>query len=155
MISRGYLTPWYIALSNSPKFLLRGPEGRIWGLSAISLHKTSFFDLVQVDFSMLGMQEMRTNLLSTPWKLLHLFHHSRFLRRPEGRLWVLRTIRLLKTSLKRLRKSLFRWPRCRKCSYMTFRHLDISLYRLHKIRYLRRSEGRLWVLSAIRVLGTS
>jgi hypothetical protein len=38
---------------------------------------------------------------------LQRLHHSRFIRRPEGRLLVISAIPLLKTSLKRLRPSRF------------------------------------------------
>jgi hypothetical protein len=41
-----------------------------------------------------------------------------------------------------------------KISYMDFRHLQTSLYRLHERRILRCPTGRLWVLRAIRLLYT-
>jgi hypothetical protein len=144
---------------------------------------------------------------------LYRLHQSRFLRRPEGRLWLLRAIRLLKTSLKRHRKnSFFRCPGCRndfawpfytfkhrfiditkfvfldvqKADYvfsgpfaylehdlsdfvkaaffdahdaewfrMVFWYLETSLHRLQQCRFLRRREGSLWVLRAIRLFKTS
>jgi hypothetical protein len=90
--------------------------------------------------------------LQTLYRLLQ----NRFLRRPEGRLWVLRPIRLLKTSLKRLRPSrFFPCPGSSKWVRMTFQHLETFLHRLHQSRFLRRPEGRLWDLRAIRLLKTS
>jgi hypothetical protein len=43
-------------------------------------------------------------------------------------------------------------PRCRKWISMAFRHLETSLHRFHKSRFLIRPGGRLWVHSAIRLL---
>jgi hypothetical protein len=68
-----------------------------------------------------------------------------FLRRPEGRLWILKAIRLLKTSLKHLRPSrFFRCPGCRKWVRMALRNLETTLHHLQQ-SYLRLPEGRLWV----------
>jgi hypothetical protein len=50
------------------------------------------------------MQKISSYDLKTPWNIAYRFHQSRFLRRKEGRLWVLRAIRLLKTSFPRLRQ---------------------------------------------------
>jgi hypothetical protein len=68
-----------------------------------------------------------------PETWLHRPYQSRFLRRPEGRLRVLRAIHLLKTPLKRHSKSVFSmhgddfaWP------LVTLKH-----------RFLRRLESRL------------
>jgi uncharacterized protein YlaI len=72
------------------------------------------------------------------------------------RLWVLRAIRLLKTTLHRLRpKRLFECPECRKCVQISFRHHETSFHGQHQSRFLIRSQGRLWVLSAFRLLQTS
>jgi hypothetical protein len=38
---------------------------------------------------------------------------------------------------------------------MAFRQLETYLYRLHQSRFVRRPEGRLWVLMAIRLLKSS
>jgi hypothetical protein len=83
-------------------------------------------------------------------------HHSCFVRRSEARLWILRVIRLIKTSLKKLRPSwIFRCPGCRKWVLMAFGHHESWLYRLHVRSFLKRSEGRLRVLRDIRLLKTS
>jgi hypothetical protein len=136
---------------------------------------------------------------------LHRLQQSRFLRRSEGRLWVLSSIRIFKTSLKRLRPSRFSMPWMQKMSSHGFRHLEtthdgiqylffktfreqimtshghsptenftygasfkshFTMRRMQKMSthgfchlkhhfvvctkvYLRRSEGRLWILWAI------
>jgi hypothetical protein len=87
----------------------------------------------------------------------HWLHQSRFLRRPESRLWVLRTNHLHKTFLKQLRPSrFFSGPGCRKWVRMSFWHHETFLHRLHQsLLFLRLSEGRLWVERAIRLLKTS
>jgi hypothetical protein len=78
------------------------------------------------------------------------------LRHPERRLWVLKSIHLLKSSLKGLRPNRFyRFPGRRKWVRMSSRHLESSLHRLHKSRFLRRLDGRLWVVWAICLLKTS
>jgi hypothetical protein len=87
---------------------------------------------------------------------LHRIHRSRILRRPEGRIWVLRPIRLLKTSIKRLRPSrFFRCLGSTKWVRMAFRHHETMIHPLHQSRFLRRPEGRLWVLRALPLLKTS
>jgi hypothetical protein len=98
---------------------------------------------------------MNSNGISTFLTSLHCLHQSRFLRHSEGRLWVLRTIRLLKTSFKRIRPIAFFYPWFRKLFRMVFGHLETSLHRLHQSRFSIRSEGKLWVLRAIRLLITS
>jgi hypothetical protein len=80
-------------------------------------------------------------------------HQSRFLSRPNGIVWVLTAIILLKSLLKRLHQSrFFRCSRCRKWDRMAFRHLEIPPHWLHQSRFIRYSEGRLKVLGAIRHL---
>jgi exopolyphosphatase/pppGpp-phosphohydrolase len=56
---------------------------------------------------MLRMQKMSSYGLSTPWNIDSSNSQIRFLRRQEGRLCVLRAIRLLKTSLLRLSPNRF------------------------------------------------
>jgi hypothetical protein len=76
-------------------------------------------------------------------------NQSRYLRRLEDKR-VLRAIRVLKTSLKRLCPSrLFRCPGCRKWVLMAFRHIETSLHRIHQSRFLRRREDN--ALRAIRL----
>jgi hypothetical protein len=87
---------------------------------------------------------------------LHRHLQNRFLRRTGGRLWVLRHICLLKTSLKRLRPSrFFRCPRSTKWVRMAFRLFKTSLHRLRQSRFLRRSKGKIWIFRPIRLLKTS
>jgi hypothetical protein len=105
---------------------------------------------------MIRLQKLSSFGLVKPCSWLHRLHQSRVLRLPDGRLCVLRVIRLLKTSLARLRPNrFFQCVDCRKCVRMFFRHHDTSIIRLHQSRILRRSEGKLWVLRAIRLLKTS
>jgi hypothetical protein len=74
-----------------------------------------------------------------------------FLRRPESRLWVLRAIRSLKTSLPRFRPNqFFQCHECWKLVRMLFRHQETSLQRNHLSRILRHSDGRLLDLKRIR-----
>jgi hypothetical protein len=69
-------------------------------------------------------------------KFLHLRQQSRFLGRPEGSLFVLRAIRLLKTSLKKLRPSrFFQFPECRNSGRMAFRHLETYFIDMNKIDF--------------------
>jgi hypothetical protein len=89
---------------------------------------------------MSSMQKMSSHGLSI---LLNRLHQSRFLKRQEDRLWVLRTIRLFETSLPRLRPSRLFWcPVCRKRVRMAFRHLETSLHWLHQFDFFGRPEGR-------------
>jgi hypothetical protein len=86
---------------------------------------------------------------------LHRLHQSRFLRRPKGRLWVFRAIRLLKTSLPRIRTNhFFECPVCWKCVRIAFRHHEASLHRHNQSRILWFSEAILWVHWAIRLFNT-
>jgi hypothetical protein len=99
---------------------------------------------------------MRPNGLYKPWNIVHRLFQSIFLRRPEGRLWDLRAIRPIETSIMRLRPSrFFRFPGSKKLVRMAFRHLETSFRRLYQNHYLRRLEGRSWVLRAIHQLKTS
>jgi hypothetical protein len=84
---------------------------------------------------------------------LHRLQQSRFLRRPEGSLWVLRSIHLLKTSLPRFRPNFFlECPKCRKFVRMAFRQHETSLHWHYHCRILRSSEGRLRGLRAITLI---
>jgi hypothetical protein len=79
-----------------------------------------------------------------------------FLRRTVGRLWVLTTIRLLKASSLGFRTNrFFECPKCRKWVRMAFPHLELSLHRIQKSRFLSRPEGRLLVPKPISLLRTS
>jgi hypothetical protein len=78
-----------------------------------------------------------------------------FLKRSEGKLWILRAIRLLESSHKRLRS-------CRSFRYLVRREWFRMAFWLfengfidQQSRFLRRPEGRLWVLIAIRQFKTS
>jgi hypothetical protein len=96
----------------------------------------------------LGFQHLESSL--------HGFQKSRFLRCPEGTLWVLRAIRLFKSSLPRLRPiRFFEWPECKKCFGMAFRHHLSLLPRHHLSRILSQSEGILLILRTIRLFKTS
>jgi hypothetical protein len=67
---------------------------------------------------------------------LHPLQQSRFFRRPEGRLWDIRAICLLKTSLKdQVAFSLQKWVR------MVFLPLETSLHLIHPRRFLRRPKS--------------
>jgi hypothetical protein len=89
--------------------------------------------------------------LETP---LNRIQQRRFLRRPEGRLYDLRAIRLI--SLKRLhQRRLFRCSGCRKFLRMDYCHLETSTNPLHQSRFLRRPEGGLWVIRATNLPNTS
>jgi hypothetical protein len=87
---------------------------------------------------------------------LHRHHQSCILRRSVGRIWFIRAIRLIKSSLKRIHPSrFFRFSECRKWVRITFRHLETSLNRLQQCRFLRRPEGRLREPRPIRQIITS
>jgi hypothetical protein len=83
--------------------------------------------------------------------LLYQHHQSRILMRSERTLWVFSSIRLLKTSLKRLHpyRFFFRCLKCRKYIRMAVRNIETSRHRLHQSRFFSRPEGRLWVHRAI------
>jgi hypothetical protein len=122
MGSHGLSTPWNIASSTLPKSFLRRRGGRLGVLRF----------LVQIVF---WMQRCICVLLAFRHHetLVNSNHESRILRRSQGRLWVLRTIRLLKASLKQLHQScFFRWPGSRKWVRIAFRHLETSFHRFHQ-----------------------
>jgi hypothetical protein len=80
---------------------------------------------------------------------------SRFLRRPEDTLWVLRPIRVHEASLPLLRPNRsFECPECMKCFRMAFRPNETSLHQHHISSILRRSEGRFLLLRVIRLFKT-
>jgi hypothetical protein len=132
--------------------ILRRPE--ISGPFAFLNHYLS--DFVEVSFF---YDQDAENMFAWPFDTIkHRFMEFTclFLRRPKGKLCVLRAIRLLKTSLPRLRTNrIFGYSECRKCIRMAFRHYETSLHRHHLSRILRRSERRLRVLRAFRLLKTS
>jgi 5-methylcytosine-specific restriction endonuclease McrA len=116
---------------NHQRPILRLSEDRLWVLWVIRLLKTSLNWVHPNCFFLCSgcrkLVRMSFRYLETSLR----FHQSRFLRRPDGRSWVLRAIRLLKTSLKRLHPScFFRCPGCRKWVLMAFRHLETSHHRL-------------------------
>jgi hypothetical protein len=76
--------------------------------------KHQLSNLVQVDFN--DTQDIGNKALRHLVTSRHRLHQSRFLRRPKGRLWVLRAIRLLKTSQETSSKPLFSIPRMQKMS---------------------------------------
>jgi hypothetical protein len=87
--------------------------------------------------------------------LFHRLLQSHFLRRSEGRLWVLRAFRQIESFLKRLRPSrFFRCLESRKWIRMADWHLETSSHRLHQSRFLRRPEGWLWILRTYRLIKT-
>jgi hypothetical protein len=77
----------------------------------------------------------------------HWIHQSLFLRRLEGRLWD-----LLEALLKQLRPSHSFYAMMEKLIRLAFRFFEISLNRLLENRFLLRSEGRLWIHRANRLL---
>jgi hypothetical protein len=96
--------------------ILRRSEWRLWVFKAIRILKTSIEPIYRSSFFWCPGCRKRVGLAVPQIKiLLQRLHKSRFLKRPEGRLCVLRTFRLLKTSLKQIRPSCyFRWPGCKK-----------------------------------------
>jgi hypothetical protein len=138
--------------------ILRRPEGRLWVLMSIRLHKTSLKRLRPSCFLRCpGCRKWVCMVFQHQETSLHPLHQSRFLRRPGARLWVRRAIRLLRSSLKRLRPSrFFGCPGCRKWVRMAFGHLETSLHRLlQSLFFLRHPGGRIEFLWAIRLLKTS
>jgi hypothetical protein len=147
--------PWNIAWSNSRKSFLILPEGRLWVLMVIPLHKITLKEHRPSRFfgtpRFLKCMSFR-HLETTLYRLLQ----NLFLRSPDGRLWILRHIRLHKISLKRFRPSRhFRCPGNTKWVRISLRHLETLLHRLHQSRFLRRPEGKLWVLRPIHPLKIS
>jgi hypothetical protein len=155
MSSHCLSTPWNIATSTSPKSFFKDvqkADNVSTGPFAYLNHHLS--DFGQVAFSMPRKHKMSSHGLRHLETPLNRLHVSRFLRRPECRLWVLRSIPLFKTSLKQHRPSrFFGDPGLRK--FMAFRHLETTLNRLLQNRFLRRPEGRLWILRPIRLHNTS
>jgi hypothetical protein len=99
--------------------------------------KHHFWDFEQTAF---------LNGLSTPWNFVSSTSTKLFLKLPEGKLWVLRVIRLLKTSLKQLHQSrFFRYSWCRKCLRMGFRHLETSLHLFKPKSFYKTSPGQVIV----------
>jgi hypothetical protein len=97
------------------------------------------------------MQKMILRGPSAPWNIALPTSPKSFLKRPEGRLWVLRSYRLLKYQWRDRKNRFFWWPGCRIPFNMPFQQLTTTLRRLPKSSFLRHPEGRLWVLSAIRL----
>jgi hypothetical protein len=98
----------------------------------------------------------KINGLSTPYTNASSTSPKLFLWRPEGRLWILRPIRLHEISLKQFRlSSFFRCPWTTKWVRMAFRILETSLHRIQQSRFLRRPEAKFWVLRPIRILKPS
>jgi hypothetical protein len=120
--SNRFLTQWNIAFSTSPKFFLRRPELRLCVLGVIVLLETLLKRLRQKrcfecpEWRKCGHMYFRHHETS-----FHRHHQSRILRRSQGRLWVLRNTRLLRTSLKQLRPNrFFQSPQCTKSVRMVF-----------------------------------
>jgi hypothetical protein len=86
---------------------------------------------------------------------LHRHHQSCFLRRSQGRLLVLRVIRLLETSLKKHRRNrFFQCLEFTKSVRMVFLNNETSIHRSHQSRILRISQN-IWVLKVTNVLKTT
>jgi hypothetical protein len=82
----------------------------VFRLLKTSLKKTSPKSLC----STISLQKMSSYGLLTPWNIALSTSPKSFLRHPEGRLWILRSISLLKTSLHRIRpKRIFESPEWR------------------------------------------
>jgi hypothetical protein len=112
------------------------PESRLWFLRVILLLETSLPRLRPSHFFFWPRKKkISSHILSTTSNSLHRLHQSRILRLPEGRLWVLRAICLFETLLRPSR--IFWCPGCSKWVRMAFRHLEISLHRLHQSHILR------------------
>jgi hypothetical protein len=98
---------------------------------------------------MLRVQKICSHGLSTIWNFDSSTSKA-FLRRPEGTLWILRTIHLLKTSLKRLHPSrIFRSSGCIKW-VLHFYPLKHPFIDLKKSRFLRLPEDRFWPFSYLK-----
>jgi hypothetical protein len=138
------------------KIVFWRPKGRLCVLSTVRLLKTSlkrlrpsrFFRCPgSTKYVRMAFQHLETSL--------NRIHQSGFLRRPEGRLWVHRAIRLHKHHLTDFVQVVFRCPGRTKWVRMASRQFETSLHLLHQSRFLRRPEGRLWVLRHIRLLKTT
>jgi hypothetical protein len=115
---------------------------------AIRLHKTSFKQLRPCRLWRCTGCSKCVRMDFRHETSLHGLHQSRFLRPTEGRLWIPRAIRLLKTSLKRIRSSRFRCPGWWKRVRMAFRNFETSLHRLHNITSLKRFRPSLFIRSS-------
>jgi hypothetical protein len=114
MISHGILTTWNIASWTSRKSFISRSEGKLWVFRAFRLLKISLKRLHESHF--LRFPDSGNKF---EWPIDNLKH--RFIdivivdiRRPESRLWFLRAIRLLKTSLTTSYKLLFWMARMQK-----------------------------------------
>jgi hypothetical protein len=134
---------------------LRRPECRLWVLRAIRFLKHHIRAFVQIAFTMPKIQKMISHCIRHLVTLIYLLQKRRFLKRSEGRLWVLRAIRLFINSLKRQRERHFlRFTRCWKWFFMIHRHLESSLHRLPQSRLFTRAEGIFRFLRSIRLFKT-
>jgi hypothetical protein len=146
--SNGLSTSRNIASSNSRKSFFKPSRRQIVSLGPFHNLKHYLSDFVLVTF--FHAQDGVGMSIWHPETSFHRLHQSRCLRRLEDKLEVLRAIRFLKTSLKRICPSrLFRCSGCRK------RVRIASLQRLHQRRFLRLLEDRIRVLWAIRLPKTS
>jgi hypothetical protein len=157
MSSRCLSTPSNIASSTSTKSFFKTLRRQIMYYQGQSPTYNITYDFIRVAFfDAVHAENVFWWLFDTLNTELHWIHQSRFLRRPEDRLWLLWAIRLLKTSLKRLHQShLFRCWGCRKCVRMAYRHHESSLHRHHEIRTLILSEIRIRIFRPIRLFKTS
>jgi hypothetical protein len=137
------------------RFSIR-PETRLCDLRAIHLLKT-LYKLLRPNRFFEGPECRKWDQMA-PWHYrtsFHRHHQRRILRRSEGRLRVVRSIRLLKSWFKRRRLIRFFNAHDAENDLVAFRHVETSLHRLQQCWYLRRSEGRLWVARDMRLLRIS
>jgi hypothetical protein len=120
----------------------------------IAYLKNHFREFVQDDFLNAKDAENGFEWHLDSWKNLFIDITKVFFE--TSRLWVLRVIRILQTSLPRIRPIRFsRRPGHRKSVCMAFRHLENSFHRSQQRRILRRPEDRWCILIAIRLFKTS
>jgi hypothetical protein len=130
------------------------PEGRLCVLRTFSIIKTTFKLFRRGRFFRRPVCRKCVPIAFRHFETY--LQQSRFLIRPEGKIWFLRAISKIETSLNRIRPSrFFRCPGSKKWIRMAFRHRKTSFRRLYQRYYLRRLEGRSWALRAIRLLETS
>jgi hypothetical protein len=140
--------------------LLIRPEGRFWVLRAIRLFKTSLNWLRPSRFIRcprytkwirMAFRHLETSLEKRKMKTMNsssFFFHD--VQKTDYAL--LGPFAYLKHHLSDMVKIAFFDSRDAENDFACLRHLETSLHLIHKSRFLRRSEGRLWVLRAFRLL---
>jgi hypothetical protein len=123
-------THWNITSSTSPHSFFKTSTRQIESKEPFPYIKHYLSKFVQVAFFYARDAENGFKWCLSPWKINSSTVPMTFFK--TFRLLVLRAIRQLKITLKRIRPSLFfRCAECRKCICEVFRHLETSLHRLH------------------------